>query len=107
MGGLLKSKFKPQWSCGCAAAMLLLLASCGAPPARAVRVLPPPIPKIEQHVEPLIAAIPSELPLVNFNDAVDLTIFEAQLRFEKGEGLYKSGFLKRAKDEFNGAVDLI
>ena len=101
------SKVQQQWSGGYLAAMLLLLASCGAPPAKVVKVLPPPIPKIEQHVEPLIAAIPSELPQVNFNDPVDLAIFEAQLRFEKGEELYKSGFLKRAKDEFNGAVDVI
>jgi len=104
----LSSKIRQAWSGAFFAAILLLLTSCGAPPpARAVRVVPPSIPKIEQHVEPLIAAVPAVLPQVNFNDPVDLAVFEAQLRFEKGEGLYKDGFLKRSKDEFNSAIDLI
>lgn len=54
-----------------------------------------------------MAAIPSQLPEINFNDPIELTILEAQTRFEKGEGLYQQGFLKRAKDEFNGAIDLV
>lgn len=104
----MSSKIRQAWSGAFFAAILLLLTSCGAPPpARAVRVVPPSIPKIEQHVEPLIAAVPAVLPQVNFNDPVDLAVFEAQLRFEKGEGLYKDGFLKRSKDEFNSAIDLI
>src|SRR5207237_688513 len=47
------------------------------------------------------------LPKINFDDPIDMAILEAQLRFEKGQDLYKQGFLKRAKDEFNGAIDLI
>src|SRR5216117_3026217 len=103
------SKIRPKVSDAILAAVLLLLTSCGAPPpAKVIKVVPPPMPKIEQqHVDPLIAAIPAELPQVNFNDSVDLAIIEAQLRFEKGEDLYKNGFLKRAKDEFNGAIDVI
>src|SRR3954467_2399991 len=90
------------------AALLLLLSSCGAPPPKtAVKVGPPPMPKIIPYAEPLLAAIPAELPQVNFNDPVDLAIIQAQLQFEKGENLYQSGFLKRSKDEFNGAIDLI
>lgn len=101
------SKLRQEWSGAFFAAVMLLLASCGAPPAKTVKVVPPPMPKIEQHVEPLSAAVPTELPQVNFNDPVDLAILEAQLRFEKGEGFYRNGFLRRAKDEFNGAIDLI
>ena len=51
--------------------------------------------------------IPTELPEINFDDPVDMAILEAQLRFEKGQDLYKQGSLKRAKDEFNAAIDLI
>jgi membrane-bound lytic murein transglycosylase D len=97
-----------EWSGAVFVALLLLLTSCGAPlPAKAVKVVPPSLPRIERHVEPLIAPVPAILPQVNFNDPVDLAVFEAQLRFEKGEELYRNGFLKRAKDEFNGAIDLI
>ena len=87
---------------------LLVLAACTkAVPTKVVKVAPPPLPHIDQHVEPVVAAIPAELPRVNFNDPVDLAILEAQLRFERGESLYRQGFLKRAKDEFDGAVDLV
>ncbi len=88
---------------------LLVLAACTkAVPTKVVKVAPPPpLPHIDQHVEPLVAAVPAELPRVNFNDPVDLAILEAQLRFERGENLYRQGFLKRAKEEFDGAVDLI
>jgi membrane-bound lytic murein transglycosylase D len=88
---------------------LLVLAACTkAVPTKVVKVAPlPPLPHIDQHVEPLLAAVPAELPRVNFNDPVNLAILEAQLRFERGENLYRQGFLKRAKDEFDGAVDLV
>jgi membrane-bound lytic murein transglycosylase D len=65
------------------------------------------MPKIEPHAEPIPAALPSELPHINFDDPVDVAILEAQMHFEKGDDLYKQGFLKRAKEEFNAAVDLI
>ena len=70
-------------------------------------VEPPPIPHIEQHVDPLFAPIPTQLPKINFNDPIDIAILEAQLRFEHGEQLYKDGYLKQAKQEFDGAVDLV
>jgi len=89
--------------------LVLLLSSCStaAPPAKVVKVAPPPIPRIEPHAEPIVAPVPSELPQVNFNDPIDVAILEAQMRFEKGDELYKQGFLKRAKEEFNAAIDLI
>jgi membrane-bound lytic murein transglycosylase D len=101
-------KVRQKVSSAVVAAILLLLTSCGMPPAaKVVKVAPPPIPKIEQHVEPLVAAVPAELPQINFNDPVDLAVFEAQLQFTKGEDFYKNGFLRRAKEEFNGAIDQI
>ena len=51
--------------------------------------------------------LPSELSQINFDDPVDVAIFQAQFRFEKGEDLYKQGSLKRAKEEFDSAIDLI
>jgi membrane-bound lytic murein transglycosylase D len=87
---------------------LLVLAACTkAVPTKVIKVAPPPLRHIDQHVEPLVAAVPAELPTVNFNGPVDLAILEAQLRFERGESLYKQGFLKRAKEEFDGAIDLV
>jgi membrane-bound lytic murein transglycosylase D len=84
------------------------LTACSVPAPKVVKVTPPAAPRIiEAHPEPVMAAIPSQLPEINFNDPIELTILEAQTRFEKGEGLYQQGFLKRAKDEFNGAIDLV
>ena len=40
-------------------------------------------------------------------DPVSLIIEEAELRFDHGEELYQQGFLKQAKDEFDGAIDLL
>src|SRR5262249_28189977 len=87
--------------------LLLFVASCAGPqPVKVVKGAPP-MPKIEPHPEPILAAIPSELPPVNLNDPIDLAILSAQVRFEKGEDYYKQGFLKRAKDEFNAAIDVV
>jgi membrane-bound lytic murein transglycosylase D len=84
------------------------LAGCSAPAPKTVKVAPPPAPPhIEAHPEPIVAAIPSQLPEVDFNDPVQLAILEARTRFEKGQELYKDGSLKKAKDEFNAAIDVI
>src|SRR6185503_56003 len=40
-------------------------------------------------------------------DPIGLAIVEARIRFEHGEELYKQGFLKRAKEQFDGALDLL
>jgi membrane-bound lytic murein transglycosylase D len=65
------------------------------------------MPKINPHPEATPMPIPTELRQVNFDNPVDIAILESQIRFEKGEALYKQGFLKRAKEEFNAAVDVI
>ena len=85
----------------------VLVASCGAPAQKAAKSSPPSLPRINQQVETVTAQIPSELPQVNPNDPVERAILQAQLRFENGEKLYKEGSLKRAKQEFDSAIDLI
>jgi len=65
------------------------------------------MPVIRQHVEPVPAAVPTQLPQLNFNDPIDVAILQSRLRFQHGEDLYKQGLLKRAKEEFNSAVDLL
>jgi membrane-bound lytic murein transglycosylase D len=88
--------------------ILPVVAACTkAAPTKVIKVAPPPVPHIQQQVEPLAAAIPAELPKVNLKDPIDVAILESQLRFEHGENLYRQGFLKQAKEEFDGAVDLI
>ena len=77
-------------------------------PVQPVKVAPPStMPVLRTEIEPVAAAIPAQLPPVNFNDPIDVTILQAQLRFEKGQELYKQGFLKQAKAEFDGAIDVI
>src|SRR5207249_8755881 len=92
--------------------MLFSVAACTkAVPRQAVSVAPPtpppPLSHIEQHVEPLVAAIPADLPQIRVSDPIDLKILEARQHFELGENLYKQGFLRGAKEEFDRAVDLI
>ena len=87
---------------------LLALASCQTKaPTRQARVASPSLPVIRQHVEPVPATLPDQLPQLNFNDPIDLAIFQTRLRFQQGEDLYKQGLLKRAKEQFNSAVDLL
>jgi membrane-bound lytic murein transglycosylase D len=87
---------------------LLAMAAC-QPKAqvRPARVVTPSLPSAGRHVEPLIAPVPTQLPQLNFNDPIDLAILQTRLRFQRGEELYKQGLLKRAKEEFNSAVDLL
>src|SRR5262245_245294 len=87
--------------------ILVVISSCTPPAARPVQVLPPPLPKIDQHVDPITTALPTELRQTDFNDPVELVIFQARFRFGKGEELYSQGSLKRAKEEFDSAIDLI
>jgi membrane-bound lytic murein transglycosylase D len=57
--------------------------------------------------EPKAAPVASVLPTDNVVDPVGLAIVEARMRFEKGQDLYQNGFMVRAKDEFDGAVDIL
>jgi len=87
---------------------LLLLTACGTTaPVKTAKVTPPRVPVIPQHVEPLTASVPAQLQQTDFNDPINQVILQARLRFERGEDLYERGSLKRAKEEFNAAVDLI
>ena len=87
---------------------LLLLTACGTTaPVKTAKVAPPRVPVIQQHVEPLTASVPTQLQQTDFNDPINQVILQARLRFERGEDLYERGSLKRAKEEFNAAVDLI
>jgi len=88
--------------------VLPVLMSCRpATPPKAVHVAPPSLPDAQRHIEPLPTRLPSELSQINFDDPVDVAVLQAQFRFQNGEELYKQGFLKRAKEEFDSAVDLI
>ena len=87
---------------------LLLLTACGTTaPVNKAKVAPQRAPVIQQHVEPLTASVPTQLQQTDFNDPINQVILQARLRFERGEDLYERGSLKRAKEEFNAAVDLI
>jgi len=79
-----------------------------------VKVVPPPQPRIaEEHVEaplvePATPPVPVQIPPNgSVVDQIALTVVEAQLRFEHGESLYSQGFLKQAKEDFDGAIDLL
>jgi membrane-bound lytic murein transglycosylase D len=66
-------------------------------------VVLPAIPRPEPIEAPVAAVLPSE----NSVDQIGLAIVESRMRFEKGEDLYKDGFMIRAKNEFDGAVDIL
>src|SRR5262249_6377634 len=71
------------------------------------KLVPSPLSIIQQPAQPIPAEVPAELSQVNFDDPVDVAILQAQLRVRRGEDLYNQGALKRAKEEFDSAVDLI
>jgi membrane-bound lytic murein transglycosylase D len=94
--------------------ILPILAACtSAAPTTQVKVVPPQQPGIVEPpepplVEPATPTVPVQIPArESVTDSIALTIIEAQLRFEHGEALYKQGFLKQAKEEFDGAIDLL
>ena len=70
-----------------------------AAPQSALPAFPRPVP-----VEAPVASV---LPSENAVDPVGLAIVESRMRFEKGQDLYQNGFMVRAKDEFDGAVDIL
>ena len=91
---------------------LILLTSCGQPvPRQLTKVTPPAptviIPVVPAPIDPIPAPIPTVLPAENRPDAIGLAIVEARMRFEKGDEYYKTGFLSKAKDEFDSAVDVL
>jgi len=72
------------------------------PPARTPVPLPA-VPRPEATPSPIAATLPNE----NVVDPIGLAIVESRMRFEKGQSLYRSGFMVRARDEFDGAVDIL
>src|SRR5262245_43874334 len=89
--------------------MTVLLAACGPKAPQQVHVVHPPppaqivIPKAQPVPSPVARSI-SDNPK---NDPLGLVIVEAKVRFEHGQDLYKKGFLQKAKEEFDGALDLL
>jgi membrane-bound lytic murein transglycosylase D len=95
----------------------VLVSSCTAAAPKQVQVVAPhaapapppasvPLPAFPRP-ELSVAPIASTLPYESFVDEVGLSIVESRVRFEKGQDLYQSGFLNRAKEEFDGAVDIL
>ena len=76
------------------------------PAAPKTAVAPAELPAFPRPV-PTEAPVASVLPSESVVDPVGLAIVEARMRFEKGQDLYKNGFMVRAKDEFDGAVDIL
>src|SRR5687768_13750842 len=60
-----------------------------------------------RYIEPLAVPLPAFLLPAGPVDPVGLVIVETRMGFERGEELYKAGYLKRAKEEFDAAVDLL
>lgn len=87
--------------------VFLALAACKPAPAKFVRIAPPPRLVIDTHVEPMVSLVGKALLRDPKIDPLGLAIVEARIRFEHGEDLIKQGFLKRAKAEFDGALDLL
>ena len=86
---------------------LLLLTACGPAAPKEVHVTPPPAPLVIPQPNPVPSPVGVSLQQDPQIDPVGLVIVEARMRVEHGEELYNSGFLKRAKEEFDGALDLL
>jgi membrane-bound lytic murein transglycosylase D len=87
---------------------VLLAAACGGATAKQAKVATPAPPiKVPGYIEPLPATIDSNLPAKTAPDDVDLDIADARMRFDRGDELYRSGSMKRAKEEFDSGIDLL
>jgi hypothetical protein len=62
---------------------------------------------VQPQPEPVPSPVGTTLQQNSRKDPVGLAIIEARTRFDRGQELYKAGFLKRAKEEFDGALDLL
>src|SRR5262245_22156264 len=88
--------------------VLPLLACCRtARQVKPVQASAPTLPAVRQRVEPVTSAVSSQLSEINLDDPIQLTIFQARYRFNEGEKHYRQGALKKAKEQFDSAVDLI
>jgi len=85
----------------------LVLAACGPVPPKEVRVQPPPVPIVPPNPEPIPSVLGKTLQSKPQVDQIGLVIVEARIRAEHGEQLYRDGFLKQAKEEFDNAIDLL
>jgi len=81
-------------------------AQVAVPVAPKSALSPAALPAFPRPV-PAEAPVASVLPSENAVDPVGLAIVESRMRFEKGQDLYQNGFMVRAKDEFDGAVDIL
>jgi len=79
------------------------------PPVSTVAPAPVPFPQYSATAEVIPAPIPTELPYAPpvLVDGVALSIAEARLHFDRGTGLYDTGFLKQARMEFDAAIDTL
>ena len=93
-------------SCTAAAPKQVQVVAPPAAPAPAAHPAPAPMPAFPRP-EATVAPVASTLPYESFVDQVGLAIVESRMRFEKGQDLYQNGFLNRAKEEFDGAVDIL
>jgi len=92
-----------------------LLAGCAPAPRKVVQLAPTPheepvqrLPALPVGAEVFPAEIPSQIPEPPPPpDGVGLAIAEARLHFDRGTGLYDTGFLKQARAEFDAAVDTL
>jgi hypothetical protein len=91
----------------------ILITGC-APAARkpvqlpeVVTVAPTPVlPPVQAPPQVIQAEILSVLPPAPpVPDGVTLALAEARLHFDRGTGLYDTGFLKQARGEFDAAID--
>ena len=87
---------------------LALLTACSPAAPKQVRVTPPPSPPMAEHqIAPVPSPVSTTLRSEVRIDPVALAIVEARVRFDRGEELFKAGYLVRAKEEFDGAIDLL
>jgi membrane-bound lytic murein transglycosylase D len=88
----------------------LSLSACSAVrPTQAKIAAPaaPASPRLPKLEDPVPFAIKGDVPEPRPVDEVALLISAAEKQFEQGEEFYRTGFLKKAKDEFDGALDLL
>jgi membrane-bound lytic murein transglycosylase D len=91
-----------------------LLAGCAPASRKVVQLTPDPAPPVRTLLQLPVGAeiFPAEIPTQIPDpppapDGAGLAIAEARLYFDRGTGLYDTGFLKQARAEFDAAIDTL
>src|SRR6266446_2168587 len=109
MGAILTCWYRKSGAASLVLLMLsvLHLSACSVAPPKQVKIAPPAAPTLPKADDPIPFPITGAVPEPRPIDEVGEILSAAEKHFEQGDQFNRTGFLKKAKDEFDSALDLL